>query len=61
MHFREDDADKVIADENIALGGLVELLSSDKEDDIRRKFSAAIQTRFLFCEGRDFIFLKATR
>ena len=60
MHFR-DDADKVIADENIALRGLVELLSSDKEADIRRKLSAAIQTRFPLCEGRDFIFLKATR
>ena len=61
MHFRKDDADKVIADENIALRGLVELLSSDKEADIRRKLSAAIQTRFSLCEGRDFIFLKATR
>ena len=57
MHFREDDADKVIADENIALRGLVELLSSDKEADIRRKLSAVIQTRFPLCEGRDFILL----
>ena len=61
MHLREDDADKVIADGNIALRGLVELLSSDKEADIRKKLSAAIRTRFALCEGGDFIFLKATR
>ena len=61
MHFEKEDADKVIADENIALRGLVELLSSDKEVNIGRKLSAAIQTRFPPCEGRDFIFLKAKR
>ena len=61
MHFREDDADKVIADEDIALRGLVELLSNDKEDDIRRKLSAALQTIFPLCDGRDFILLEATR
>ena len=49
--------EKVTAVENIALRGSF----TDKETELHRKLSEAIQTKFLLCDGRDFLLFKAAR
>ena len=61
MRFSEDDMDRSIKDEHIALRGFVTLFQSDKEKDIRQKLAKAIQIAFPIVNGKDLVFLKANR
>ena len=62
MNFGEEqDVEKVISDDFIALRGFIQLNSTNKEAGIRIKIANAVQTQFPLVEARDLVFLKSTR